>query len=167
MAKDQWFLSIAGICVNQAVQQACNIEDVTVECGYSRRKRNTGQSNQLKIKFKVKMPPLSKLETNCRTQCESTARVVLFDDCYSACEADVEKARRNVLEDVKVILSSGRSTTGSNTGTGSNINIGRMSRPSYVERNVHASGKVCLTNGTFFYGNPVKSPLNSICIPCL
>ena len=52
----------------------------------------------------------------------------------------MEKARRNVLEDVKVILNSGRSTAESDTGTGSSI--GRMSRPSYVERNVHASGKV-------------------------
>ena len=55
-----------------------------------RRKRNTEGQIEFKIKFKLKMQQKSKLESDCQAKCQRTANVVLFDDCYNACEAEFE-----------------------------------------------------------------------------
>ena len=39
------------------------------------------------------------LETSCKSECEATAAVVLFDECYAKCESRVEAERRSVLVD--------------------------------------------------------------------
>ena len=129
--------------MNQVGQNACNIEDVTIECGAveSRRKRDTGALAELKIKFKVKMEPVSKLATDCKTKCESTSRLFLFDDCFSACETDVERGRRDILEnistDIKIILNSGETTERSTERPLEGIS-------KYSRVNAHAAKQVCI-----------------------
>ena len=46
------------------------------------------------------------METSCKTECEATAAVVLFDACYAKCESRVEDERRSVLQEAARALGS-------------------------------------------------------------
>ena len=115
-----WLLFFAGICREDGGQVTCAADDVTVECGpvvddFRRRKRSsTSGSAQLNIKFKVKMAPSSRLETACISQCEETAALVLFDECYAACSARAEEDRRGVMRrvstQIEAVLNQGQVT---------------------------------------------------------
>ena len=107
-----------------------------------RRKRNAEGQIEFKIKFKLKMQQKSKLESDCQAKCQRTANVVLFDDCYNACEAEFEQQRmdtmRNVSTQVNSILNPGETV---NKQKGS---VSQGSRAGvYSQSNSQPSQEVC------------------------
>ena len=132
-----------GICVDQTGQQLCDFEDVRIECGATtRRKRNAEGQNEFKIKFKLRMQQKSKLDTECKTKCERTANVVLFDDCYNACEEQFEQQRvdamKNVSTKINTVLNPGESIN-RHTGSDSQGTRARV----YSQTNSQPSQEVC------------------------
>ena len=137
---NQPFLSLPGICVDQSGQQLCDFEDVRIECGpTTRKKRNAGGQIEFKIKFKLKMQQKSKLESDCQAKCQRQANVVLFDDCYNACESEFEQqtmdAMRNLSTQVNSVLNPGETVNKQSQGSRARV---------YSQTNSQPSQEVCL-----------------------
>ena len=99
-----------GVCLDQNGQELCDIEDVRIECGPAddtvRGKRSAEASNELKVRFRFKMPAESRLHSDCKAKCDRTSSVVLFDDCYNNCEMKIEDQRVDTMRNVSARINS-------------------------------------------------------------
>lgn len=88
------------------------------------------------------MQQKSKLESDCQAKCQRIANVVLFDDCYNACEAEFEQQRmdamRNVSTQINSLLNPGE-TVNKQKGSGSQGSRARV----YSQTNSQSSQEVC------------------------
>ncbi len=94
---------IPGVCMNPDGEPTCVVDDVSIECGAStRRKRGTSgsESDVLRLRFKLKMEASSKTQSACASQCEATRAVVLYEDCFSECVQRTEEDRMEALQEV-------------------------------------------------------------------
>ena len=103
------------------------------------------------------MQQKSKLESDCQAKCQRTANVVLFDDCYNACEVEFEQQRmdamRNVSTQINSLLNPGETV---NKQKGS-VSQGSRARV-YSQTNSQPSQEVC----TQIFLNSLK--LEYICL---